>query len=496
MYDVFIIGGGIHGCGCAADAALRGLSVLLCEQDDIASQTSSSSSKLIHGGLRYLEHYDFHLVKKALDEQQILLNIAPHLVHPLPFFLPYRKTLRPAWLLRAGLFLYDILSWSNTLPSTRTLKKSRNPIYFTPLLADIQRGFLFYDGQTDDARLTLSVALQAKTHGASILPHTRFMSAKAQSDHWLITLKPKFGETFQITAKTMINAAGTEAESIAQHLSMPLQSPMTYVKGSHMIVPALYPETHAYLLQAPDQRIVFVIPYHGYSLIGTTDVRTVPHHSPTINLEEIDYLKNVVHAYFPQSIATIVATYSGIRSLCAADTSKASALSRDYMLEYVEKPLPFLSILGGKLTTYRHVAEKAIDRLFPKAPPSRTHLSGLPGNPKSLGYSWEDYKNHAAKQYAWLEAPILTHYLNTYGSRMALFLQNCHQMADLGLAFGAILYQKEVDFLCQEEWAQSVEDILWRRTKLGLTTHEKDILSLETYLKTRMTKSNHQKISQ
>ncbi len=487
LYDIVVIGGGINGCGCAADAALRGLSVLLCEEDDLASKTSSKSSKLIHGGLRYLEHYDFNLVKKSLDEQAVLMTIAPHLVHPLPFVLPYRKTLRPSWVLRAGLFLYDRLSRINPLPNSKKIIKKTHPQYFNPT-PDIDTGFLFYDCHTDDARLTISVALQAKEHGASILTHTKFVTAQAQNDHWIVTLQPKKGKPFQVSAKAIVNAAGPWAHDIAQRLNLPVKQRMTYVKGSHIVVPALYTGQHAYLLQAPDQRIVFVIPYLGYSLVGTTDVLLNQNSDPLdIDPAEITYLKNIIQSYFHQSPSTIVATWSGVRALCASSDKKASQLTRDYVVELSKNPLPIASILGGKLTTYRHVAAETIDGLqknsFPQWPASCTKTAILPGGLWENSRSLTEYKLYASRQYAWLDLSILEHYLTHYGTRTEIILQDCTKPSDLGQAFGPILHQKEVDYLQQEEWASSAEDILWRRTKLGLSINDNDRTALEVYLK-------------
>ncbi|PJD90624.1 MAG: glycerol-3-phosphate dehydrogenase [Legionella sp.] len=487
LYDVVVIGGGINGCGCAADAALRGLSVLVCEQDDLASKTSSKSSKLIHGGLRYLEQYNFNLVKKSLDEQAVLMRIAPHLVHPLPFVLPHRKTLRPAWLLQAGLFLYDRLSRINPLPNSKKINKEKHPDYFMPLSDDNERGFLFYDCHTDDARLTLSVALQAKEHGATILSHTKFIAAYAQKDHWVLTLQPKIGKSFQISTKSIVNAAGPWAHQVAECLRLPVKQPMTYVKGSHIVVPALYPGQHAYLLQAPDKRIVFVIPYHGHSLVGTTDVLLTKYTDfPSIDAEEIAYLRQIIRTYFQQEPSEILATWSGVRALCASSDKKASQLTRDYTLEYSSLPLPVVSILGGKLTTYRHVASEAIDHLkkhqFPQWPTSCTKTAPLPGSLWEGHRSLIEYKHYAIRHYAWLDTAVLEHYLTHYGTRTELILKNCTHTDDLGRAFGPILYQKEVDYLRQEEWASSAEDILWRRTKLGLSIRDEAQAALEAYL--------------
>lgn len=486
LYDIVVIGGGINGCGCAADAAMRGLSVLLCEQDDLAAHTSSQSSKLIHGGLRYLEQYQFRLVHQALEEQRILMHIAPHLIHPLAFVLPYRPGLRPAWLLRCGLFLYDHLSLSNPLPHCKTLSRPNNPHYFSPLATEMNKGFLFYDAQTHDARLTIHAALQAQAHGATILPHTRFTHAQAQEDGtWQITLQPKQGQAQHVFAKVIINAAGPWVTQVATACQHPLQHNITYVKGSHIVVPAFYAGQHAYLLQAPDQRIVFVIPYQGQTLIGTTDVLVAdPNQPPCITPEEIQYFKQIIHTYFQHTITDITATWSGIRALPAQSNTSPTQLSRDFSFEIQHQPLPIISIISGKLTTYRRLATQVLDSLrsiFPDLPPTTTDVTPMPGG-AWLNQAYSDYIRYAQKYHTWLDREILHHYLNTYGTRTELLLQDCKQLTDLGQAFGPILRQKEVDFLRQTEWAQTAEDILWRRTQLGLTMSNQDRVALEAYL--------------
>ena len=316
VFDVAIIGGGINGCGCAADAALRGLSVVLCEQDDLASKTSSKSTKLIHGGLRYLEHFDFALVKKALDERQKLLHLAPHLVHPLPIVIPYQKYMRPLWMLRIGLFLYDHLSLANKLPRTKLIRSRQRPNYFDPLNKDLNQGFLFYDCATDDARLTLANAMQAKEHGATILPQTKLIGANATDGQWRLTLQKKTGDLFQITAKSLINTTGPWVNTISQLLHTPLKHTLSLVKGSHLVVQKLYEGEHAYMLQHEDKRIVFAIPYHGYTMVGTTDVVfSGDIDNLQIESEEINYLCSITNQYFNKKIneSDIITSWSGIR---------------------------------------------------------------------------------------------------------------------------------------------------------------------------------------
>ena len=305
IYDVVIIGGGINGCGCAADAALRGLSVLLCEQDDLASKTSSSSSKLIHGGLRYLEHFHFNLVKKALAERQTLMQLAPFLVRPLALVLPHDKKMRPLWMVRLGLFLYDHLNKKNTLPHSRLIHRLKQTLYFEPLNKDINKGFVFYDGTTDDARLTITNALQAKQHGAKIMTQTALIQASVINNVWQLTFQTASGTPFQVLAKSIINAAGPWVERVNRLLNIPLNHTISLIKGSHIVIPKLYDGEHAYLLQNNDERVVFAIPFHGHTMVGTTDVplsETLD--EVTIESSEIDYLFTLIARFFNKPLTS------------------------------------------------------------------------------------------------------------------------------------------------------------------------------------------------
>jgi glycerol-3-phosphate dehydrogenase len=487
-FDVVIIGGGINGCGCAADAALRGLRVLLCEQDDLASKTSSSSSNLIHGGLRYLENYDFGLVKKALNERQKLLKIAPHLIRPLPFVLPYQKNLRPFWLLRMGLFIYDHLSRANLLPHSKPIRRSKDFLYFNPLEINLKKGFLFYDAATDDARLTITNARQAKEYGAIIMPHTKLIQAETLDNQWELTLQKKNGSKLKILARSIINAAGPWTKNVSSLLKIPLQYEISLIKGSHLVVPKLYEGNHAYILQHDDKRIVFVTPYHGFSMIGTTDV--VFSDDPErilIDPNEIDYLCTLFNRYFNQQLTDkdIISSWSGVRPLLADKNKAASTLSRDYAYHYTDNPAPAVTIYSGKITTYRHLAQKAVDQLrtiFPDLQHSLTETTPLPGAFfESMTFS--DVKQQAYKKYSWLDKKILDRYLNSYGARINNLLMNCSKISDLGIDFTQTLYQIEVDYLIKNEWASSSEDLLWRRTKLGLLFDDNAIKKLSVYLK-------------
>ena len=487
VFDVAIIGGGINGCGCAADAALRGLSVVLFEQDDLASKTSSSSTKLIHGGLRYLESYEFGLVKKALVERQTLLNLAPHLVHPQSFILPYQKHMRPAWLLRLGLFFYDHLSRKNHLPKCKAIKKNNKNNYFTPLVDTINRGFLFYDAATDDARLTIINAIQARNHGASIRPNAKIIQAEAINNLWQITVQPKNGVIYKVFAKSLINAAGPWVESIAKLTQIPDQHPITLVKGSHIIVQQLYEGKHAYFLQNNDQRVIFIIPYHGLSMIGTTDIHlNEPLNNVHISNEEIDYLTGIVNTYFKikLSAADIVYSWSGVRPLLANEGKELKSLSRDYSYEFSTLPAPIVTIFGGKITTYRQLAEETIDQLksiFPQMHQSQTKVTPLPG--ALLGtMNFEHYLIYARKKYHWLDPKVLNRYLYSYGSYTEHFLSKCSNMESMGKNYGASLYQVELDYLISEEWATDPDDILLRRTKLGLSMDDSGKKEVADYI--------------
>ena len=423
VFDVAVIGGGINGCGAAADAALRGLSVVLFEQDDLASKTSSSSSKLIHGGLRYLENWDFSLVKKAIDERQKLLELAPHLIHPLPFVLPHQKTMRPFWLLRTGLFLYDHLSRSNKLPHTKLISRDQKFPYFKPLNKPFNKGFLYYDCRTDDARLTIVNAIQASLQGAVIMPHTKLIGAEVSQRQWRLTLQTKAASPIHIHAKTVINTAGPWVGAVNQLLNIPLEHALRLIKGSHLVVPKLYEGEHAYLLQHNDKRIVFVIPYYGYTMIGTTDVDFSG--DPTdihIDANEIDYLFTLINLYFNQQLneKDIITTWSGVRPLLSVQGKNPSTLSRDYSYHYTSHPAPAVTVYGGKITTYRQLALETINQLrivFPDLPNSKTHITPLPGaTTKTMSFT--EYKQYANKKYTWLGDSTSHRLLSCYGTQM------------------------------------------------------------------------------
>ena len=494
VFDIAIIGGGINGCGCAADAALRGLSIVLFEQDDLASKTSSSSTKLIHGGLRYLEYYEFGLVKKALQERQTLLNMAPHLVHPQSFVLPYQKHMRSPWFLRLGLFLYDHLSLRNRLPKCKSINKARENSFFDPLDDEMSSGFLFYDGSTDDARLTISNALQAKKYGASIRPRSKVIKAEAIDGLWELTIQPQTGAAYQAQAKLLINATGPWVSTISQITKTPLKHNMALIKGSHIVVPKMYEGDHAYFLQHEDNRVVFVIPYHGHSMIGTTDV---PYSGALENIsisdDEIDYLINLVNKNFKIKIHAkdLIYSWSGVRPLLASENKSASSLSRDYSYELTLTPAPMVTILGGKITTYRQLGQEIINQLsvfFPKMGSSVTSITPLPGATLEA-MRFEEYVVYAQKRYHWINPDLLKRYLFSYGTNTEFILAGCNNINSMGKNYGCELYQVELDYLISEEWAHTCDDILVRRTKLGLIMDDTSKNEIEEYLASKLKKS-------
>ena len=498
-YDLLVVGGGINGVGIALDAAGRGLKVALCEMNDLASATSSNSSKLIHGGLRYLEHYEFRLVREALSERELLLKKAPHIMRPLRFRMPHRPHLRPAWMIRAGLFLYDHLSKRQFLPGSHGVRFSDKG----PLKANIKRGFEYSDGWVDDARLVVLNAIAAREKGANIMTRTRCVKAERKDNLWQVTLKDQItGKSKQVTSRALVNAAGPWVTNLFDK-ALPTQSPQNIrlIKGSHIIVPKLHDEPQAYILQNEDHRIVFVIPYEeNFSLIGTTDVE---HHGDPSNAkiseQEVDYLVSVVNDHFKQQITSdnIVSTYAGVRPLMDDESDSPQALTRDYTFE-IERPqdkAPLLSVFGGKITTYRKLAEAAINRLteyFPHATPSWTATPPLPGGDFSDKNSLQQALQ---QQYPWLAENLAKRYVRSYGTLSFNLLSKTKSVENLGQHFGKGLYQREVDHLIEHEWAMTAEDILWRRSKLGLYMSNEQQESLVDYLHDRLDSSKVQPFS-
>ncbi len=488
ILDLLIVGGGINGVGIAAEAASRGLSVGLCEQNDLGSGTSSRSSKLIHGGLRYLEYYEFRLVREALQEREVLLRKAPHIIHPLSFVLPQLPNLKPAWLLRLGLFLYDHLGKRRSLPRSYGIDLRQNPI--GQLLQDsFKHAFVYADCQVDDARLVVLNAMFARQYGAQILTHTRVIAVERRNTLWRVQLQKANGDRFFIETKALVNAAGPWVMSLLHQFHLPAKHQIALVKGSHIVVPKLYDGDFAFILPNTDNRVVFVIPYlQEYSLIGTTEL---PFHgdpdTATITAEEVSYLCAAVNRYFKQPIRAenIIWHYAGVRPLQAqGDQENLSAISRDYTLEFnngTEQP-PLLSIFGGKITTYRRLANQALNLLkpfFPKAKPPLASDFPLPGGDMP-GADFSAFFRQFRQQYPWLPESLSYRYAHNYGTLAATFLQNAASIADLGPHFGAGLYEREVVYLIKNEWAQCAEDILWRRTKLGLQLSAEEVEGLNS----------------
>jgi glycerol-3-phosphate dehydrogenase len=478
-FDLLVIGGGINGVGIARDAARRGLKVLLCEKGDLAGATSSASSKLIHGGLRYLEHADFRLVREGLAEREVLLRMAPHLVRPLTFVLPQGEGSRPGWLIRAGLFLYDRLGGARSLPGSRSIRFIGGALG-APLRDAVRNGFSYSDCRTDDSRLTIANARDAALRGAEILPRTELLSARREDARWRAMLRMEDSETRQIAARILVNAAGPWVLDVLARIGLSARFTLRLVKGSHIVVPRLYEGEHAYLLQNDDRRIVFVIPFErDFSLIGTTEVpfEGNPAEARTSDAE-IAYLCRAVGRWFhaPPSPENVVWSFAGVRPLYDDRAKSASAVTRDYAFDIDTSGALALSIFGGKLTTYRRLAEHALERLAPylgKAGPPWTATSMLPGG--------EGFDPNVAaalrQQYPFLDEDTADRLALSYGS------EACGVVSDEpGRDFGRGLYEAELRWLIDKEWARTSEDVLWRRTKLGLRFSPADAQALDNYL--------------
>lgn len=485
IFDIFVIGGGINGVGVARDAVGRGLTVGLCEKDDIAQHTSSASTKLIHGGLRYLEQYDFALVRKALIEREVLLRAAPHIIWPLRFVIPLGRGGRPAWMIRLGLFLYDSLGGRRLLPATRSLNRSRNGVKFDALKSEFDKGYEYSDCWVDDARLSVLNAVDAAERGACILTRTRCVGLQRGEHYWTITLSKRNGEVMTVRSKTIVNAAGPWVDQIVnladQHASN--QASVRLVKGSHIIVPKLYEGDHCYFFQNPDGRIFFAIPYLDgtRTLIGTTDIPTDRStlDDTRISTEEIDYLCDSASAYFKTAITAdqVVSTYAGVRPLYDDQSEDASKVTRDYVLKYDGKGVPaILSVFGGKITTFRTLAEHVLEQLendLPHMGASWTKDVPLPGG-DIPDADFDHFVEKAIQQYPGFSPQLIHRYARLYGTRLALIIGGASSEAELGTRFGHDLYQAELTYLMKYEFAQTAEDVLMRRTKLGLMMSEAD----------------------
>lgn len=489
-FDLVVIGGGINGTAIAADAAGRGLKVLLCEKEDLAAGTSSTSSKLIHGGLRYLEQYAFKMVRHSLQERERLLSTAPHLVHPIRFILPIHQRMRSAWLIRAGLFLYDILSGQSRLPRSEVVELENN-IEINPLNLSLKHGYAFSDCTVNDARLVVLKAIQAAERHAEIITRTKLVAAKHTTQEWILTLENQDTQARQmITTRVLVNAAGPWLDKVIHgYLHVRSQYELKLVKGSHIVLPKLYEGDQGYFLQNKDRRVIFVVPYHEqFTMVGTTDV---PFHGSLedihISEEEVEYLIDSVNQYFHHSIKSnhIISSWSGVRALVDGGNHALSSVSREYKLELMHTPkmAPLLNVFGGKLTTHRYLAEEAMSLLkpfFKGLAPNWTANAILPGG--DLQVPFEEFCLKLQKQFPFLPPELCTRYANYYGTRCYQFLKDKQSLEALGQHFGHHLYAAEVEYLMTHEWAMTVEDILERRTKLGLLFSEGQRRGLAGYL--------------
>jgi glycerol-3-phosphate dehydrogenase len=494
VHDLAIIGGGINGCGIARDAQGRGLSVVLVEQGDLGGATSSASTKLIHGGLRYLEHFEFRLVREALIEREILLKLAPHIIRPMRFVLPHHKGLRPWPVIRLGLFLYDHLGGRELLPATRTLDLTRDAAG-TPLKSGFRRAFEYSDCWVQDSRLVILNARDAADRGATILPQARCVHAQQETDRWLLTVENvQSRKQFTLSARALVNASGPWVSDVQRRvLGKNVAARVRLVKGSHIVVGRLFDHGRSYIFQNSDDRICFAIPYEeDFTLIGTTDedYNGDPAEA-SISDRETDYLLSAVNEYFRVSVQrdAIRWTYSGVRPLYDDGSSKAQEATRDYELTFEADTnrAPLLSIFGGKITTYRRLAESALEklsRIFPNMGQAWTQSAALPGGdfaPEHL----EAEITRIQRRIADLPPKHAERLFRTYGTRASRFLEGANRLRELGENFGAGLSQREVDYLIAEEWARSADDILWRRTKLGLKLSAEQRRKLNSYVISR-----------
>jgi glycerol-3-phosphate dehydrogenase len=474
-FDILVIGGGINGAAIARDAAIRGSKVLLVEKDDLAAHTSSASSKLIHGGLRYLENYQFRLVRESLAEREILLRTAPHVVRPLRFVLPHCPALRPRWLIRAGLLLYDLFSLRGSLPRSRRIGRSE-PALLEPL-KERRRALSYWDAWVDDSRLVILNAVAAAEQGAEIATRTEFLSARREGEVW----RAELSGGRSVAARTIVNAAGPwVAEVLGRRLGETSASRVRLVKGSHIVVPALWEGEQAYILQQADGRVVFALPFKGdFTLIGTTDIPVEGPEDAAISPKEIRYLCEAADRYFIRQVAPsdVVWSYSGIRGLWDDGAADARSVTRDYRLELDPDPGPkLLSVFGGKITTARALAREALDRLGIEGRRSTSHAF-LPG-----GDVYPDFLEWLDAVAAWMPQPLLARLSAAYGTRLREMIGDAGSLSDLGRHFGAGLYEAELRWLKEREFARTAEDVLWRRTKLGLLTSVTERDAVESWM--------------
>ncbi len=495
VFDLAVIGGGINGCGIARDAAGRGVSVFLCEQDDLACGTSSASTKLIHGGLRYLEYYEFRLVREALREREVLLTAAPHIISPLRFILPHHAGLRPAWLIRLGLFLYDHIGGRKLLPGTASVNL-RSDEAGRPLKKHFSKGFEYSDCWVMDSRLVVLNAMDAAAGGATIQTRTRLLSATRTDKIWTLNLLDRSrNQEYAVQAQVLINASGPWLNKLLPHIPHTATSEhIRMVKGSHIIVGKMFDHDRAYIFQNEDGRIIFAIPYENdFTLIGTTDVDF--HGDPgevAISEEETLYLCRAASEYFIRQLSPsdVIGSFSGIRPLFDDGKSEAKAATRDYVLKLDtgRDEAPLLSLYGGKITTYRKLAESVLAKLAPFLPGMGgewTETAHLPGGDfRPDGFHAEIDKLLTSCPV--LNANLATRLVRTYGTCALIMTAEIKDRKDLGKCFTNDLYGFEVDYLIEKEWARNAEDVLWRRTRLGLVVSAENIMALDTYMKEKL----------
>ena len=474
-YDLLIIGGGINGAGIARDAAGRGLSVLLVEKDDLASATSSASSKLIHGGLRYLEQYEFRLVAEALAEREVLLATARHLVWPARFIMPHVPELRPRWMIRAGLFLYDHLTRRASLAGSNAVRLDRAPLN-SGLKPEMKHGFEYSDCRVDDARLVVANAMSARDLGADVRVRTECVRAARDNGVWRAVLS----DGSEVVARAIVNAAGPWVKRMLNgRLAQPSADAVRMVKGSHVVLPKLYEGDHAFILQNDDRRVVFMIPYEGhFTLVGTTDVAVDDPEQPDATPDEVEYLCRAVNRYLstPARPDQVLWRYAGVRPLYDDGSSDPSAVTRDYTLRVDDEAgrAPVLSVFGGKITTFRRLAEHAMEKLQPYFPGCKgawTAQAALTGSEFGPG-GRAAVQQALAARYPRIPGALMRALFRRHGAKTAQVLGDANEPSDLGEDFGANLTEREVAYLVEHEWARTAEDVLWRRTKAGLHMSE------------------------
>ena len=492
MIDIFVIGGGINGCGLARDAAGRGYSVMLAEMNDLASGTSSWSTKLIHGGLRYLEHYEFRLVREALKEREVLWKAAPHIVWPLRLVLPHHEGLRPAWLLRLGLFLYDHIGGRRLLPATEAIDL-RTDRRGAPLRPGFSKAFVFSDCAVDDSRLVVLNARDAAARGAAIRTRTKVVGARQQDDGWEIEVEDRDGRRETVRARLLVNAAGPWVEQVlSRTLGRNDGHAIRLVQGSHIVVRRKYEGDQAYFFQNADGRIFFAIPYHGdFTLIGTTD-RDYDGDPANVAISEaeIDYLCASASEYFAEAVTRddIVWTFSGVRPLYDDGATKAQETTREYVLKLDgTKASPLVSIFGGKITTYRKLAEAVMEKIgtaIGAKGAEWTAGAALPGG----DFAVSDFPGEAAqllRDYPFLGEREAFRLMRAYGTEARAILGAAREAPELGRRFGPSLTEREVEYLIANEWAATAEDVAWRRSKCGLAMSRAELAELDAFLQAR-----------